>query len=414
MSAKLPLEGVRVVDFGWRMVAPKSVQMLAWGGAEVIRVESALRHDGMRQSPPMLPGHESSMNVSAGWNNFNTNKLSVSIFLTHPKGRELALRLVSHSDIVVENFSAGTMDKMGLGYDDLCEVKPDIIMASHWLTGTDGPWSNVKGHGPMAAAMAGMNYLSGYADRDPIAPGGAFTDTMVNPYHSAYALMAALHYRRRTGKGQYIDLAQYESIINSTGTAVLEYTATGRVRERMGNRSPNFAPQGVYRCQPIQVEDGTDDRWCVISVTSDQEWESLCEVIGQPGLAADPRFATFPARKKHEDEIDTIISAWTKDGSAEDVMLQLQKAGVPAGVVQNARDLADLDPQMKARNQYRTVAYPEAGVRRNDAPPFVLSNSPIEVRPAPMLGEHNDSVFKQLLNMTEEEINEGYSEGYIG
>lgn len=414
MSAKLPLEGVRVADFGWRMVAPKAVQMLAWGGAEVIRVESAIRHDGMRQSPPLLPGHESSLNVSAGWNNFNTNKLSVSIYLRNPKGKELALRLVSISDIVVENFSAGTMDKMGLGYEELRKVKPNIIMASHWLTGTDGPWKNVKGHGPMAAAMAGMHYLSGYANRDPISPGGAFTDTLVNPYHSAYALLAALHYRRRTGKGQYIDLAQYESIINSTGTAVLEYTALGRVRERMGNRSPNFAPQGVYPCQPIQVDNQAEERWCVISVTTDEEWRGLCEATGRPGLAGDPRFATFAARKQHEDEIDTLVSAWTRDRKAEDVMIQLQKAGVPAGVVQNARDLVDLDPQIKARDQYRTVVYPEAGVRRNDAPPFILSDSPLEVRPAPMLGEHNDYVFKELLSMTEEEINQGYAEGYIG
>ena len=413
MAAKLPLEGIRVLDFGWRAVAPISARMLSWGGAEVIRIESATRHDGARQMLPMTPGIEGSFNVSAWFNNYNTNKLSISLNLRHPEGREMALRLVPLSDIVVENFSAGTIDKMGLGYEALKRLKPDIIMASHSLGGLSGPWKHVKGHGPMAAAMGGMHYLSGYADADPISPGQAFTDFAVNPHHSAYALLAALHYRRRTGKGQYIDLSQYESIVHTSGTAFLEYTALGKVRERTGNRSPHAAPQGVYPCLSIQIDGRPEDRWCAISVSTDEEWHSLCRVIGQSELADDSRFSTFEARKRHEDEIDTIISTWTSSQSAEDVMQRLQDAGVASGVVQNAKDLLTSDPQMAARGHYRQVVHAESGRTTYDGPPFTLSESTLELRPAPLLGEHNDYVFKELLSLTDDEITQGYVEGFI-
>ncbi len=413
MAPKTPLEGVRVLDFGWRAVAPLAVRLLAWGGAEVIRIESAVRHDGARLTAPTHPGHEGSFNASAWWNVMNSNKLSISLNLQNPKGKELALRLVPMSDIVVENFSAGTMDKLGLGYEALRQLKPDIIMASHWLTGNDGPWKYVKGHGPMAASMAGMHYLSGYDDTPPISPGSAYTDFVVNPHHSAYALLAALHFRRRTGKGQYLDLAQYESIIGTTGPTILEYTVQGKVHPRTGNRDYYHAPQGVYGCLPMEHQGKKYEHFVAVSVATDEEWRSLCGAIGQPSLAADPRFATFEARKKNEDAIDPFIAAWTKDKDAHDVMLRLQKAGVAAGVVQNPKDLLEHDPQLKARDHYREVDHPEVGKSHYDAPPFTLSETPIELKPAPMLGEHNDYVFKDILKLTDDEITQGYAEGFI-
>jgi len=412
MTTKLPLEGIRVADFGWRAVAPISARMLGWGGAEVIRVESATRHDGARLTPPLAPNVEGSFNVSHFFNNKNTNKLSVSLNLRDPRGKALALQLASKCDIVVENFAGGVMARLGLGYDDLRALRPDIIMISHSLTGLSGPWKKVKGHGPMAAAMAGMNAMSGYPDAAPIAPGQAYTDYIVNPHHSVFAVLAALHYRRRTGRGQYIDLAQYESIIHTTGTALLEYTALGRIRTRTGNRSPYAAPQGIYPCRPEIVDSQAPERWCVISVANDEDWTKLCGVIGRPELARDPCFATFPARKEREDQIDAVLSVWTAERRAEDVMMTLQAAGVAAGVVQNGRDMF-ADPQMLARGHYRTLMHPEAGKTRYDGPPFTLSECPLEVRPAPLLGEHNDYVFRDLLGLTDEEISEGYAEGYI-
>jgi benzylsuccinate CoA-transferase BbsF subunit len=412
MSPKMPLEGIRVLDFGWRAVAPISARMLAWGGAEVIRIESTTRHDGARQMDPVPPGGEDSFNMSGWFNNYNSNKLSISLNLRDPRGKELALRMVPDADIVVENFSAGTMNRMGLGYEALAAIKPDIIMASHSLAGLTGPWKHVKGHGPMGAAMAGLHYLAGYEDSDPIAPGQAFTDYTVNPYVSSYALMAALHHRRRTGKGQYIDLSQYESIVSTAGTTVLEYTALGRVRPRTGNRSPNAAPQGVYPCKPIHIDGQMEERWCAISISTDEEWQALCGVIGRPELAEHPSYATFQARKDHEDETDPIISEWTSDSLAEDVMQRLQQAGVSAGVVQNGKELVE-DPQLAARGHYRKVVHAEAGERIYEGPPFIMSECPVEIKPAPLLGEHNDYVFRNILNLTEEEINEGFVEGYI-
>lgn len=411
---RMPLEGVRVLDFGWRAVAPLCARMLAWGGAEVIRIESATRHDGARQMPPVIPdAQEGSFNASAWFNNFNSNKLSVSLNLRHPRGKELALSLVPLSDIVVENFSAGTMARMGFGYEALRQLKPDIIMVSHSLTGLDGPWKHIKGHGPMAAAMAGMHHLSGYPDAPPINPAQAFTDYVVNPHHSAFAIMAALYHRRRTGEGQYIDLAQYESIAQTTGTAILEFTTSGRVRTRNGNRSTHSAPQGVYPCESIPLDGRISDRWCAISVASDLEWRNLCDAIGQPDLADDERFASFELRKQHEDEIDGVIGAWTSNQTPEDVMLRLQAVGVGAGVVQNAKDLLVSDPQMAYSGHYRQVEHAETGKSTYDGPPFSMSDTPLGLRPAPLLGEHNDYIFGDLLDLTEEDIAQGYVESYL-
>ena len=364
--------------------------------------------------PPVVPDtEEGSFNASAWFNNFNSNKLSVSLNLGDPRGKELAHRLVPLSDIVVENFSAGTMNRMGFGYEALRRLRPDIIMVSHSLTGLTGPWKHIKGHGPMAAAMAGMHHLSGYPDAAPINPAQAFTDYVVNPHHSALAIMAALRHRRKTGEGQYIDLAQYESIAHTTGTSILEYTTSGRVQTRNGNRSHHSAPQGVYQCESIPLDGRIEERWCAISVSNNQEWQSLCEVIARPDLADDERFSTFGARKEREDEIDSVISAWTANRRAEGVMLQLQAGGVAAGVVQNAKDLLVSDPQLGHSTHYREVVHAETGKSAYDGPPFSISDTVLDVRPAPLLGEHNDYIFRDLLSVEDEEIDLGYVEGYI-
>lgn len=410
---KMPLEGIRVLDLGWRAVAPVTARMLGWGGAEVIRIESATRHDGARQMPPITPGVEDSLDASEWFNNFNSNKLSVSINLSQQEGKQLAIDLASQCDIVVENFSAGTIDRMGLGYETLKKRKPDIIMVSHSLTGLTGPWKHVKGHGPMAAAMAGFHHLSGHTDTPPISPAQAFTDYVVNPHHSAFAIMAALRHRNRTGKGQYIDLAQYESIAHTTGTTILEYTTLGRDRGRTGNRSMYAAPQGAYPCTPVHLDGRLEDRWCVISVADNQEWKSLCAEMGRSDLVDDERFLNFEGRKKHEDELDDVIAAWTANQLAEDVMLRLQSAGVGAGVVQNAKDILENDPQMASNGHYRHVVHPVTGNSLYDGPPFDLSECPLDVRPGPLLGEHNDYVFGQMLGLSDDAINEGYVEGYI-
>ncbi|MBM3946022.1 MAG: CoA transferase, partial [SAR202 cluster bacterium] len=226
-------------------------------------------------------------------------------------------------------------------------------------------------------------------------------------------LLAALHHKRRTGKGQYLDLAQYESIIGTTGPTMLEYTVLGRVHPRTGNRDYYHAPQGVYPCRPMDYNGTPYEHFLAISVATDEEWRKLCQVMGRPSLAADPRFATFEARKRNEDAIDPIVAAWTQAQDAHQAMLTLQKAGVAAGVVQNPKDLLENDPQLQARDHYREVDHPEVGKVRYDGPPFALSETPVEVKPAPLLGEHNEYVFKKLLKLSDEQITEGFAQGYI-
>ncbi len=403
MTAGYPLQGIRVVDFSWRATGPIAARMLAWHGAEVIRIESATRLCGMRQTPPFTPG-VGGLNVGAWFNNYNASKLAIALNLSRPKGIDIAKRLIAVSDVVMENFSGGAMEKMGLGYDELVKVKTDIIMVSHSIMGLSGPWKQVSGHGPNIQAMSGLDHIMGYPDRPPIGSNVAITDYIVNPYHSSFAVLAALHYRHLTGRGQYIDLAQYESVINATGTAILEYTTNKRVQAGMANRVSYAAPHGVYRCLG-------EDRWCVISVFQDTEWEALCRVMGQPELASGIRFATLLARKENEDELDQVVEQWTAGLTAEEVMVSLQREGVAAGIVENIEDLVMRDSQMKARGHYRTTQHVEAGERLYDGPPFKLSANPIEVKPAPLLGEHNDYVYGELLGMTEDEINQCYVEG---
>jgi benzylsuccinate CoA-transferase BbsF subunit len=258
-----------------------------------------------------------------------------------------------------------------------------------------------------------MHHLSGYEDTPPLSPAQAYTDYIVNPHHSSFAIMAALHHRRRTGKGQYIDLAQYESIAHTTGPSILEYTTLGRERGRTGNRSWYAAPQGIYPCVPILVEGEETDRWCVLSIANDEEWGIFCDVIGRSELASDPRYASFAGRKENEEQLDEVISQWTAPQAAEAVMQRLQGAGIGAGVVQNAQDLLDKDPQMKIVGHYKKVNHPVTGESNYDSPPFTLSECPLEVRPGPLLGQHNDYIFQELLGLDEDDINMGYVEGFI-
>ncbi|MBI3954025.1 MAG: CoA transferase [Chloroflexi bacterium] len=401
-----PLEGIRVADFGWRAVAPIAARMLAWYGAEVIHIESYTRLCGMRQSGPFPPGTETSLNTSGFFNNFNCSKLAVTLNLATSEGIKVAKGLIKISDVVVENFSGGVMEKLGLGYRDLAQIRPDVILVSHSLMGTSGPWRRVSGHGPNVQAMAGLDHITGYPDRDPIGSGVSHTDYTINPHHSAFAILAALHHRRLTGRGQYIDLAQYESVINATGPMMLEYFANGRVPGRAGNRHPAAAPHGVYRCRD-------ENTWCAITVFADEEWQRLCQAIGRPELARDPRFDCLECRQANEDALDRTLEAWTSQRTPGEVMEQLQRCGVAAGAVQHAGDLLTRDPQLRARGHYHYPDHPEAGRRAYDGPPFKLSAAPARVERAPLLAEHNDYLYRELLNLTEETITDYIVQGVI-
>jgi len=402
-APKKPLEGIKVIDFGWNITIPLTAKILSDCGAEVVEVESVIRLDPLRTMGPFKDG-VAGLNRCGNFNQWNTGKLGMTLNLAYPKGLEIARRLVARADIVLENFAGGVMKRMGLGYEELKKIKPDIIMLSSSMYGQTGPLATHPGTGHQLSALTGFNHIAGWPDREPPYL-GPYTDYPA-PRFNALAILAALDYRRRTGRGQYLDMAQLETGIEFLAPVILDYTVNGRVANRMGNRSDQAAPQGAYRCLG-------EDRWCAISVTSDEEWQSFCRVISNPDLTNNPRFATLQARQENEAELNIIIEEWTATHLAEEVMTMLQAAGVAAGVLQTGEDLLEHDPQLKFRNFFWELEHPEVGTYRSARPSFLLSESPCELKRAPLMSEHNEYVLKELLGMSDEEVAELVIEGIL-
>ncbi|MDP2859603.1 MAG: CoA transferase [Bacillota bacterium] len=391
------LQGVKVADFSWAYVGPLTAKTLADCGAHVIKIEGRNRPDVERASVPPFKDNILGLNRGGHFNSVNTGKQSLAINLAHPKGKDVAKRLVVWADVVVENFSGGTMERIGLGYDVLKQIKPDIIMLSSSMQGQTGPDATRAGFGQHLTSFSGIGNLVGWPDRDP-AQIGYYTD-FIAPHFNITLIAAALVYRRRTGKGIYIDASQFEDCVHFLGPLLLDYQVNGRVAGRMGNRSSTACPHGAFRCQG-------DDRWCAFAVQTEAQWQAFCVAIGDPAWARTSRFATLRNRKENEDEMERLIECWTVERQAEDVMLLLQKAGVPAGVLQTGEDLLERDPQMKARHFYRELDHPEVGGYRSPRPPYLFSRCDFDVRRAPLIGEHNEYVLKELLGMSDEEIAE--------
>ncbi len=419
MNRKFPLEGIRITDFSWYGAAPYATRLLAAYGAEVIRIESSTKLDGMRWQAPRRPDTPPSYNISGMFNNFNPGKLGITLNMSHPEAREIATKLVSISDIVLDNFYPGTMEKWGLGYEELVKIKPDIIVATMPVMGITGPYTLWRGFGTSIRTMAGIDYITGNPDRHPIGTGmAALPDFSCNPYHAATAILSALHHRHKTGKGQFIEIAQFESTVCWTETAILDYTVNKRIQRGMRNRLPYAAPHGVYRCraedwevdycampESVPERKNKDERWCAIAVFTDDEWKAFCNVIGDPPWTKEDRFATFLSRKDNEDDLDSLVEQWTIDKSAEEVMMLMQQAGVAAGVVQDGEDLLTRDPQLRERGFHVYRDHPEAGRIAHDGLTFSLSATPGEIRRAPLLGEHNEYVYREILGFSEEEVN---------
>jgi benzylsuccinate CoA-transferase BbsF subunit len=393
MKRKL-LEGIRVVDFTWALSGPISTKHLSDLGAEVIKIETSVRLDIQRTQSKW-----------GSFNQHNSGKLAITVNLKKPKGLELVRQLIAKSDVVVDNFAGGSMDKMGLGYEVLKQLKPDIIMLSSCMQGATGPFARHPGIGFRLTALSGFNQITGWPDRQP---GwiGAYTD-FIAPRYNILALMAALEYRHRTGKGQFIDMSQFEAGVHFMGPLVLDWAVNQNQATRMGNESPSAAPHNAYRCLG-------EDRWCAISVFTDAEWEGFCGVIGSPQLATDPRFSSLPARKKNEQELDNIVNHWTGTRSAEDVMNAMQAAGVPAGVLQTGEDFMDHDPQVQARHFFVELEHPEVGkYRTNSGAHFLLSKCETDLVRAPLMGEHNEYVFKKLLGVSDAEYDSLVKDGTL-
>jgi crotonobetainyl-CoA:carnitine CoA-transferase CaiB-like acyl-CoA transferase len=382
-------EGINVVEFAAIAAGPVIGKHLADHGARVVHVESHERPDGFRVNYPPYKDNKPGINRSGAFGICNNNKYGVTINLKTQEGIELAKKLVAWADLIVENFTPGTLKKLGLGYEEMVEVNPDIILLSTCNQGQSGPHALHPGFGSHLSSLCGFTYMTGYPDRLPYILYGPYVDHIGVGY-GVIAAVAALEHRRRTGEGQFIDLAQYEAGVQFMIPALLDYSINHRVVERDGNRHGFAAPHNTYPCKG-------DDRWCVISVFNDQEWKDLCQCMGRDELILDPRFKTIPARKKHEDELDKEVAKWTAQLTAEEVFKKLQENGVKAGIVQTIADLF-ADPQLKHRGFWAPVDHPEIGRCHAEGPPFALSKTPFKIdRPAPMIGEHNELVIKKFL-----------------
>ncbi|MBM4254534.1 MAG: CoA transferase [Deltaproteobacteria bacterium] len=395
MSENLPLSGVRIADFTWVWAGPFATMQLAHLGAEVIRIESQNRVCVTRRIPPFAEG-QPGVNRSGYFNQFNQGKKSVSLNLKDPQALEIAKKLVAASDVVTENFAAGVMDKMGLGYEVMRKIKPNIIMISMSGYGAVGPESPYVSYGPAQAPLSGLSSLTGFPDFPPMHVGFSYGDPN-GGLHGSFAVLAALMHRERTGEGQYIDLSQLESSIAVIGEGLLAYTMNGVPPPRIGNRDPYVSPHGLFHCQG-------EDRWVSIVVANEDEWQKFCQAIGQPGLATDSRFSSLDARKKNEDALEALVTAWTEAQTAEEATRKLQAAGVAAYPAVTNKELAE-DPHLQQRRFFVELPHPEVGVRRHAGVPWVFSDTPCNVRtPAPCTGQDTDDVLHRVLGYSTEEI----------
>ena len=415
-SNRPALGGLRILDLSQVAAGPYATMFLGFMGAEVIKIESLSRMDinrgKARPSPDDLrvypdgdPG-EHPWNTTAHHVHRNINKRSLTLDLSAKRGKELFLELAKVCDVLVENYRGSVMDRLGLGYDVVSRLNPGLIYMKISSQGANGPEANYGSLGSTLEQTAGLASITGYDDGLPLMTNLVYPDPVVGIL-SFGALMTALRRRLKTGSGCLVDLSQREVTTMLLGEAILDFSVTGRIAGTMGNRHRDMAPQGVYPCSG-------EDMWVAISVSSDEEWESLCRVMGQPHLASDSRFADPKSRRNNHDDIDLVISTWTETQDHYQVMYLLQAQGVPAAPVLKGGEVID-DPHLESRGFWDVVNHPEAGTYKQVTTPWLLSNSPRATStPAPGLGEHNYQVLSGLLGLSKNEIDTLEQKGVIG
>jgi crotonobetainyl-CoA:carnitine CoA-transferase CaiB-like acyl-CoA transferase len=392
------LDGVRIIDFTWVVAGPVATRILADHGAEVIKIERRDALDfGSRRGG--LTG------------NLNRGKQSIVLDLNDPRGVEIAKALVATADVVIDNFSARVMRNWGLDYENLRRIKPDIIAVSMSGFGHTGPWRDYVSYGPTLQALAGYTLLMRHPHGEPAGWGFSYSD-MAGGCSGALAVLLALWHRRRTGEGQHVDLSQFENVVTLLGPRLLETLNQGGFETPsagpsagpgLDNDSQEMpgAPHGVYRCADLPGEGPARDRWCAIAVFAEAEWACFRAALGNPPWCADARFATLRARITNRPALDAHVQTWTRPQRAEDVMTQLQRAGIAAGVVANAEDLCRRDPHLQARGYWTRVPTAEGGTVELDGVPVMLSATPGAVRtPGPLLGEHTAAVLERVLGLS--------------
>jgi len=402
---RLPLEGVKVADFSWIGVGPITAKSLADHGATVVHIESEARPDRLRLVGPFTNG-EPGINRCQFFGSFNTSKLSIHLDLKNPAGNDVAKKLLAWCDIALDSFTAGTMSRLGLGYEQAIETNPEIIMATTCLFGQYGPASALAGYGYHAAAISGFYEMTGWDDRRPGGPWNAYTDTIA-PRFLTSTLLAALDHRRRTGQGQFIDQAQMESALHFQAPQLLDVQLSGESARRSGNDHASCSPHDSFPCLG-------DDQWCAIAVENDEQWIQLQSVMGNPSWASAVAYASADGRRAGRKEIYDHLAEFTSRFDRYELMAMLQAAGVPAGVVQRSSDhLAD--PQLAHRNFFRPMVHPEMGEVPYEGHQYIIegyNNGPR--MPAPCLGEHTFDVLTEILGLTVEEATDVLISGGAG
>lgn len=395
-STRLPLAGVRVADFTWVWAGPYCTMHLAHLGAEVIKIESQGRMDITRRLPLYPKGMKGGVNRSGLFNQWSLGKKSLLLNFEKPEGLELVKELIKKCDVVVDNFATGVMERLGLNYEELKKIKPDIIAASITGYGHTGPQKDYMGYGPAMAPLTGMSSMTGYAGGPPEEIGLSLGDPN-GGINAATAICAALITRQRTGQGQCIDVSMWEAMTALVPEGWMEYAMNGAEVPRDGNRDIWMAPHNCFRCQG-------EDEWATIACGSEEEWQALSQAIGQPQLATDSRFRTAKDRKANERELEQLLTAWTVQRDKWDVTQILQVAGVAAFPSMNSKDLTE-DPHLNERGFFAKLPHPEVGEKIHTGIPWILTNATNGVRsPAPLLGQHTDEIMRDVLGYADQDI----------
>lgn len=397
------LKGIRVIDFTWIGAGSFTTKLLADLGADVIKIETSARLDSLRIARPFKDG-VSGVNRSGYFADRNSSKRSITVNAKHPQGLQVVRRLIADADLVTNNFTPGVMEKMGLGYDAVREIRPDVVYASMSMQGTTGPEKDYLGYGLIIGALTGVQHLTGLPDREPAGTGTNYPDHIPNPTHAAFAILAALRHRRRTGQGQFIDIAQTEPTLALFGPWILNTALNGRVDDRRGNSHPDMAPHGLYPC-------AGSDRWIAIAVADDVQWSAFCTAMG---ILPRECWASAAGRLSDREAIDQAIAARTREWDGHALMNLLQAAGVAAGVVNDAADVLEGDPQLRARGHWVQLDHPEMGASVYNAPPFRFSDAQsAPSAPAPLLGQHTREICEDVLGLDRAEVDRLIREGVL-
>ena len=387
----LPLDGVRVLDLGQFIAMPFCALWLAWLGAEVIVVESRRRMTS-RTAPPFVPGMEGNPDASGYFNQICSTKKSCTLDMTTAAGRDIVRRLAGKVDVMIDNYSTGVLEKLGLGYDMVGKLNPALIMVSCGAFGRSGPIKNARGLHSAVNLFSGVADVTGYVDGEPRILGGVLPDPLSGTY-GMFAIMAALHHRGRTGQGQFVDLAMYEAMMTLIPEAVIDLTLNDADPQRAGNRDRQKAPHGIYPCRET-------DTWVAISVEDSRDWNAFCQAAGHGEWLGDARFGDAGSRLAHVGALDAAVEGWTRQVSVGEAVDKLQAAGVAAGPVLRCDELLD-DAQLQANGSVVTIDHPTAGPHRQLGLPWRMDSLGVEYRRAPLLGEHTHEILTGLLGIDE-------------